>query len=249
MAKSKSAATGKGANRWPKIQQKRGLAAEELHGQDIMQASSATPAEQTAQVLLSKPPSLFLIHAQVQGCLSVAEAARFVETAARIGFQHQSSRGAAYGEAFRDNERISVQDEALAQQLWSCTGLQEVFADVDLEGWQAVGLNPNIRVYKYCKGQRFGKHVDDSVDLPAPGRRTLFTLLIYLTVDHHLRGGETIFWSSGRKPRAVACVAPVAGMALLHRHGEECLEHEGAAVTEGLKYVLRSDVCFERTQA
>ena len=98
MAKSKSAATGKGANRWPKIQQKRGLAAEELHGQDIMQASSATPAEQTAQVLLSKPPSLFLIHAQVQGCLSVAEAARFVETAARIGFQHQSSRGAAYGE-------------------------------------------------------------------------------------------------------------------------------------------------------
>ena len=51
-------------------------------------------------------------------------------------------------QAFRDNERISVQDEALAQQLWSCTGLQEVFADVDLEGWQAVGLNPNIRVYK-----------------------------------------------------------------------------------------------------
>lgn len=44
-------------------------------------------------------------------------------------------------------------------------------------------------------------------------------------------------------------MAPVAGMALLHRHGEECLEHEGAAVTEGLKYVLRSDVCFERTQA
>lgn len=51
-------------------------------------------------------------------------------------------------QAFRDNGRISVQDEALAQQLWSCTGLQEVFADVDLEGWQAVGLNPKIRVYK-----------------------------------------------------------------------------------------------------
>ena len=51
-------------------------------------------------------------------------------------------------QAFRDNERISVQDEALAQQLWSCTGLREIFADVDIDGWKAVGLNPNIRVYK-----------------------------------------------------------------------------------------------------
>ena len=105
MAKSKSAAatgkgaTGKGATRWPKIQQKHGLVAEELHGQSIMQASSATPAEQTAEVLLlSEPPSLYLIRVQVQSCLSVAEAGRFVETAESIGFQHQSSRGAAYGE-------------------------------------------------------------------------------------------------------------------------------------------------------
>jgi hypothetical protein len=36
-------------------------------------------------------------------------------------------------------------------------------------------------------------------------------------------------------------------MALLHRHGEaHCLEHEGAAVEAGLKYVLRSDVVFGR---
>lgn len=34
-------------------------------------------------------------------------------------------------------------------------------------------------------------------------------------------------------------------MALLHRHGEECLEHEALPVQKGLKYILRSDVVFQ----
>ncbi len=57
-----------------------------------------------------------------------------------------------------------------------------------------------------------------------------------------LVGGETVFY--GPRGREVARVAPKAGLALLHRHGDECLEHEGAAVQAGLKYVLRSDVVF-----
>ena len=60
-------------------------------------------------------------------------------------------------------------------------------------------------------------------------------------------GGETVFY--GPRGREVARVAPRAGMALLHRHGEaHCLEHEGAAVEAGLKYVLRSDVVFGRAE-
>ena len=39
-------------------------------------------------------------------------------------------------------------------------------------------------------------------------------------------------------------MAPKAGKALLHLHGDDCLEHEATAVTRGLKYVLRSDVVF-----
>ena len=60
-----------------------------------------------------------------------------------------------------------------------------------------------------------------------------------------LAGGETVFY--GARGREVARVAPRAGLALLHRHGEaHCLEHEGAAVRAGVKYVLRSDVVFAR---
>ena len=49
---------------------------------------------------------------------------------------------------------------------------------------------------------------------------------------------------AGNRGKVVAKVVPKAGRALLHRHGDACLEHEAARVTSGLKYILRSDVCF-----
>lgn len=36
------------------------------------------------------------------------------------------------------------------------------------------------------------------------------------------------------------------GMALLHKHGADCMLHEGREVTEGEKWVLRSDLCVQR---
>lgn len=123
---------------------------------------------------------------QVDGVLSELEAARFIETAERLGLEHQGSRGAAHGEvhddiklsldpkpldyhmlvvncnkidfsfavkthfiqAHRDNERIAFQDEAFAKHLWQMSGLADVFRQMDLDNQIAVGLNPNIRLYK-----------------------------------------------------------------------------------------------------
>lgn len=36
------------------------------------------------------------------------------------------------------------------------------------------------------------------------------------------------------------------GMALLHRHGEKCLLHEGGEVKDGEKWVIRSDLVVRR---
>lgn len=36
------------------------------------------------------------------------------------------------------------------------------------------------------------------------------------------------------------------GMALLHKHGEDCLLHEGREVIAGEKWVIRSDLCVKR---
>lgn len=75
---------------------------------------------------------------------------------------------------------------------------------------------------------------------PAPRNQPL-TQLIYLSA---CGGGETNFYVS--RNRRIASVAPQPGMALLHKHGDCCLDHEGAAVTAGTKYVLRSDVVFRQ---
>lgn len=72
--------------------------------------------------------------------------------------------------------------------------------------------------------------------------QTEYTLLVYLSgVNEGLVGGETVFYSHHKE---VLRVTPKTGMALVHRHGRECLLHESLEVKEGVKYVLRSDVVF-----
>ncbi|CAO3622107.1 unnamed protein product [Cunninghamella echinulata] len=92
------------------------------------------------------------------------------------------------------------------------------------------GLNSNIRIYRYQLGQKFEAHYDDSVKDDITGLWTDWTLLIYLN-DDGLKGGETCFYKNHDD-----------GLALLHRHGQHCLLHEALEVTQGVKWVLRSDV-------
>ncbi|RAL10906.1 uncharacterized protein BO97DRAFT_348361 [Aspergillus homomorphus CBS 101889] len=176
------------------------------------------------------------------------------------------------GDAVRVNDRFQVQDEGFAAQLWELTALKrcvtgqrnangegnrekEAAGNVNREVWggEPLGLNGNIRIYRYSRGQFFDKHYDDSNTLTfnAPGQparpaRTTWTLLIYLT---GCEGGETVFYPEptrkDRNPQPVS-VAPVPGMALLHRHGEHCMLHEGKEVLNGEKWVLRSDLVVAR---
>lgn len=50
---------------------------------------------------------------------------------------------------------------------------------------------------------------------------------------------------AGTRGQQVASVQPAAGRALLHLHGDHCLEHEALPVRQGTKYILRSDVIFD----
>ncbi|XP_004496624.1 uncharacterized protein [Cicer arietinum] len=196
----------------------------------------------------------------VQNFFSSSESKSFIETAEGIGFVHQGSLGPAKGEAYRDNDRISVNDSVLADTIWD-SGLSKLFSDIRIRGKSAVGLNPNIRLYRYKAGQRFGRHIDESVDV-GDGKRTRYTLLVYLSGGpgelksktkndstkptdssfERLVGGETVFY--GPRNSIVAEVAPIEGLALLHIHGDKCLLHEARNVTKGVKYVFRSDVVF-----
>jgi len=176
------------------------------------------------------------------------------------------------GDAVRVNDRFQIDDPVFAERLWSGTALKNLVlggtegglgltpeAQVKLWGGRVVGLNPNIRIYRYKQGQFFDQHYDDFNNVTIPGppstpAKTTWTLLLYLTSPATgCKGGETVFYpepemSKKGKAKNVDTPPPVVvqlevGMALLHRHGADCMLHEGREVLEGEKWVIRSDLC------
>lgn len=159
--------------------------------------------------------------------------------------------------AARYNDRVSVTSFLAADALWKY--LQAVlmqdpqYEDPELEHIRetfkaARSLNPQLRIYRYTKGHHFGKHYDESVVCPLAHDakvkgRTKWTLLIYLTGDDEFIGGGTIFHPDHRGAKPLN-VHPGKGMALLHKHGDDCLKHEAELVKSGIKWVLRSDVTY-----
>ncbi|KAF3765090.1 hypothetical protein M406DRAFT_356805 [Cryphonectria parasitica EP155] len=161
------------------------------------------------------------------------------------------------GEAARVNDRFQVLDQVFAKRLWLATGLKDVLMADEwngLWGGDVVGLSPNIRVYRYSPGQFFDAHYDDSnvvqieSDHGPVVTKTTWTLLLYLTsAADGCQGGETVFFPHDRRvTKEEVAVPPETGMLLLHKHGNDCMLHEGREVTAGEKWIIRSDLCVRR---
>ncbi|KAK3938428.1 putative prolyl 4-hydroxylase 4 [Diplogelasinospora grovesii] len=167
------------------------------------------------------------------------------------------------GMAVRVNDRYQIDDASFARRLWTETGLGEVVLldgeNSHLWGGEVIGLNPNIRVYRYTQGQFFDCHYDDSNNVSVltesgsvVAAKTTWTLLLYLTsAAEGCVGGETVFYPERRfarsaPPKEEVAVTLETGMCLLHKHGDDCMLHEGREVTAGEKWVLRTDLCVRR---
>lgn len=104
---------------------------------------------------------------------------------------------------------------------------------------------------------------DDSNNVILPGTpsvpaRTTWTLLLYLTSQSTgCVGGETVFYpevpakNNGQNKGKTTPPQPLVveletGLALLHRHGPDCIIHEGREVLDGEKWVIRTDLCVRR---
>ncbi|CDZ96296.1 Prolyl 4-hydroxylase, alpha subunit [Phaffia rhodozyma] len=178
---------------------------------------------------------------------------RFFET-----LQMTHSPPAKRGEAQRTNDRFSTISPEFAAHLYESTGLIDIVHDWPARpsnlknsgsSMKARGLLENIRVYSYTEGQYFASHYDESQRSQLnPMLHTEWTLLIYLSAPTTpLIGGETIFHLPGNRNsngKKTLSVNPVSGSAMLHRHGKDCLLHEGSVVKSGVKWVLRSDILF-----
>ncbi|KAJ1456698.1 hypothetical protein M885DRAFT_517117 [Pelagophyceae sp. CCMP2097] len=186
--------------------------------------------------------------------LTAGECAELVAWSQAAGFE-EVSHAATRNAAFRSCGRIQRQSPELAEGLWRRLA-PLLPPDLAGAGRPPRGCNPNIRIYRYARDDAFGKHVDES---SAVGDAvTEATVLVYLNSSDtgppnkpqtraadgppSCAGGATVFHEPAG---ARVSFSPRLGAVLFHVHGDRCLEHEGAAVTAGSKFVLRTDVLYD----
>jgi predicted 2-oxoglutarate/Fe(II)-dependent dioxygenase YbiX len=178
----------------------------------------------------------------VAGIFTEDECSDLIAKGEALGFEAatvQLSSGPKMMTNVRNNDRVTFDDAAFAGEIWQRVA-DSVPAEID--GWKAVGLNERFRFYRYDPEQRFKRHKDGIVALSG-GEESRLSFLIYLNDDYE--GGETTFsdhrFQNGRTITDTIKVSPETGMGLFFVHQRW---HEGAPVTRGRKYLLRTDVMY-----
>jgi predicted 2-oxoglutarate/Fe(II)-dependent dioxygenase YbiX len=171
---------------------------------------------------------------------------RCAQLIARFEGHSFASTAMHYPRGYRDNDRLTFDDATLASELFErCRAkLPSVLMHDDLR-FELRALNPRFRACRYRDGQAFCVHRDGAY-VPSDARRSLLTLQLYLNDAHAFTGGHTRFFADQRAQSQWASLSPEAGSAIIFDHRAW---HDGEAVTAGTKFVLRTDVLYERVSA
>ncbi|KAL4237219.1 hypothetical protein ACF0H5_001937 [Mactra antiquata] len=202
----------------------------------------------------------------LRNVLSDKECQLFIDGGEKIGFE--IIRGVL--DDYRNCKRITIQDQVLADTLWSRIEpyIKDIYIDGDPHGvhvhgpptvmkgtWKPVGLNNIFRLCRYLPGGHFAPHFDGHYDKSA-SERSLKTLMLYLNGDFN--GGSTNFVDESQtlykdaktgvycaEEKNILCsVKPETGLSIIFNHHRL---HEGAQLKDGMKYILRTDVMFKNT--
>lgn len=167
--------------------------------------------------------------------LSAEECAAFIAQSERIGFSEaviSTDEGDRIFKEARNNDRILHDDAALAARLYARA---QSCLPPEIDGWLPAGFNPRFRFYRYTSEQFFKWHQDGSYR-PSPQEESMLTFILYLN-DGYAGGATEFGWEK---------IVPRAGMALVFPHR---LRHQGARISAGIKYVLRTDVMYRDPEA
>jgi predicted 2-oxoglutarate/Fe(II)-dependent dioxygenase YbiX len=181
--------------------------------------------------------------------LSAAECEAYIDRAETTGFQSASPD---YPPSYRNNDRVVVDDTALAATLFQRL---ETVASSDsgficsrtTDNWFMESVNTRMRFCRYTNDQQFNIH-QDGVHHRTPDWRSMLTFMIYLNDGSEFSGGDTLFYAHAPRTNpdtqpVIARVRPKKGTLILFDHG---IWHAGETVTDGTKYIMRSDVLFRR---
>jgi len=224
-----------------------------------------TPQQLKRELLLGERVS------RVERFLSASECRDLIEVATSSGFKKSPASGGGHGrtgrEDARTNEYTVVADPELAGSLFDRVKdllpqtLEWIPSSIyfDREGgaaWQIAGVVDRLRFYKYNRYEEYPEHQDGAYkrDVSIEGQlfhqQSFLTLLIYLNDD--FTGGETKFFPDRQHCRflrdieikePVVTVTPRTGTAVVNVHN---ILHEGSAPTSGVKYVLRTDILYQK---
>lgn len=180
---------------------------------------------------------VFVIH----DFLSPDECAEFVRLTEAQGYTAApitTPSGPLMAPGVRNNERVIIDRPEWAAKLWERV---KPLIPSPFLGHPSSGLNERFRFYRYDPGQTFRPHLDGH--FARNDERSQLTFMVYLNGE--CEGGETVIYIQDdgwtRPDDTEIRVKPEAGKALVFFH---YLLHEGAPVTAGRKYVLRTDVMY-----
>lgn len=194
----------------------------------------------------------------VHNILSAEECRRLVTAAEAEGFGFTN-----YPKHYRGNLRLIAVDPGLAARLWA--RMAHTVPATHLDGqrglrtpswfpegttndaeheWVPTGLNTHWRLSKYYPGNQFQRHVDAAYHHDDT-HRTMYTVNIYL--NGGFDGGATRFYENRFSHGIAHSITPAPGRAVVFRQPPEAhLHHDGEELGNGIKYLLRSDVMYER---
>ncbi|KAB7888859.1 oxidoreductase [Poseidonibacter ostreae] len=202
---------------------------------------------------------------QLLNILSKEECIRFINQTDTLGYVEDAA--VSLPRSVRHNNSLTwVIDDTIHDIIWN--RVKDFMFDKHslFNGKKALGLNKRFRFYKYKKEDFFKVHSDGAWPGSAvinkeiiadayPDRFSQMTFLIFLSED--FEGGATQFLTDKNNPSKPARnivntnkinIRTPAGGVLCFPHGSHPLHclHSSEKILSGLKYIIRTDVLFEK---
>lgn len=201
---------------------------------------------------------------QLFNVLTKNECKRLINISEQLGFLPDAA--VSLPRDIRHNDSLTwIVDEQTDGLIWQRIAHVMDDRQAIFSGSKALGINARFRFYRYSPDDYFKPHSDGAwpgsriidnelVANAYPDRYSQMTFLILLSED--FQGGETRFMTNaddptkpaiaGDKIKNVDILTP-AGSVLCFPHGMHPLHciHSSVPITDGVKYIIRTDVLFE----
>ncbi len=201
---------------------------------------------------------------QLFNVLAKNECKRLINISEQLGFLPDAA--VSLPRNIRHNDSLTwIVDEQTDGLIWQRIAHVMDDRQAIFFGSKALGINARFRFYRYSPDDYFKPHSDGAwpgsriidnelVANAYPDRYSQMTFLILLSED--FQGGETRFMINADDPTKPAIagdkinnvdIRAPAGSVLCFPHGMHPLHciHSSVPITDGVKYIIRTDVLFE----